>query len=51
MDLFIINLSIFTMESDPHTQSKKRTMSQMLATDLMGRLKSKQDFITYFDQQ
>ena len=39
------------MESDPHTQSKKRTISQMLATDLMGRLKSKQDFITYFDQQ
>ena len=39
------------MESDPVTQSKKRTLSQMLAADLMGRLKSKQDLITYFDQQ
>ena len=51
LDLYIINLSIFIMESDPVTQNKKRTLSQMLAADLMGRLKSKQDFITYFDQQ
>ena len=37
------------MESDQVTQTKKRTLSQMLASDLLGRLKSKQDFICYFD--
>ena len=32
------------MDSDPNTQTKKRTLGQMLTADLLGKLKSKQDF-------
>ena len=38
------------MDSDPVTQTKKRTLGHMLATDLVGKLKSKQDFYVYFDK-
>ena len=39
------------MESNPITESKKRTMTQVAANELAWRFKSKQDFIVYLDQQ
>ena len=38
------------MDSDPNTQAKKRTLGQMLTADLLGKLKSKQDFFVYLDK-
>ena len=38
------------MESDPNTASKKRNLGHMLASDLMGKLKSKADFYDYLDK-
>ena len=38
------------MDSDPNTQTKKRTLGQMLTADLMGKLKSKDDFFQYLDK-
>ena len=38
------------MDSDPVTQTKKRTLGQMLTADLLGKLKSKQDFFVYLDK-
>ena len=39
------------MESDPLTATKKRTLGHMLAADLAGKLKSKDDFFQYLDKQ
>ena len=39
------------MESSKITESKKRTLGMVAAQELIGRFKSKQDFIIYFDQQ
>ena len=38
------------MDSDPATASKKRNLGHMLASDLMGKLKSKADFYDYLDK-
>ena len=38
------------MESNPVIDSKKRSLGHMLAADLAGKLKSKQDFFQYFDK-
>ena len=39
------------MESNPQIESKKRTLGQVSANDLVSKFKSKQDFIIYLDQQ
>ena len=39
------------MESSQITETKKRTLTQMLASDLASRLRSKQDYMVYLDQQ
>ena len=38
------------MEQQQITETKKRTMGYMLATELQWKLKSKQDFVVYLDQ-
>jgi len=38
------------MDSEPTTQSKKRTLGFMQAQELAGKLKSKQDFLVYLDK-
>ena len=38
------------MESTQITESKKRTISHISAQELVGKLKSKQDFLVYLDQ-
>lgn len=38
------------MESDPITETKKRTLGTMLAAELSWKLKSKQDFVVYLEQ-
>ena len=37
------------MESDPITESKKRSLATVAATELAWKFKSKQDFIVYLD--
>ena len=37
------------MEQAATTETKKRTMGFMLATELQWKLKSKQDFVVYLD--
>ena len=37
----------YIMESDPITETKKRTLGTMLAAELSWKLKSKQDFVVY----
>ena len=39
------------MESNPITESKKRSLSFVAAQELSWKFKSKQDFIVYMDQQ
>jgi len=39
------------MESNAQIQSKKRNIGMVAAQELIGKFKSKQDFIVYFDQQ
>ena len=39
------------MESNPATESKKRSLTTMHAQELSYKLKSKQDFIMFMDQQ
>ena len=38
------------MDQHPTTETKKRTMGFMLATELQWKLKSKHDFVVYLDQ-
>ena len=38
------------MESNQITESKKRTLQTVTTQDLVGKLRSKQDFIIYLDQ-
>ena len=49
-ECFIIT-NIYSMESSAQIQSKKRNVGMLAAQELIGRFKSKQDFIVYFDQQ
>ena len=37
------------MDSNPQTESKKRTIGMVAAQELTGKFKSKQDFIVYLD--
>ena len=37
------------MESDPVTETKKRTLSMLHKSELSWKLKSKQDFLCYMD--
>jgi len=39
------------MESNPATESKKRSLTTMHAAELSYKLKSKEDFIKFMDQQ
>jgi len=39
------------MDSEQITESKKRSMEQVLASELSWKLKSKEDFIVYLDKQ
>ena len=39
------------MESNPETESKKRSLTTMHAQEIAYKLKSKQDFIKFMDQQ
>ena len=38
------------MDSQQQIDSKKRNLGHMLAVDLQGKLKSKQDFYVYLDK-
>ena len=38
------------MESTQITESKKRMIGHISAQELVGKLKSKQDFLVYLDQ-
>ena len=38
------------MDSEPNTESKKRTLSFMKAQELAPKLRSKQDFLVYLDK-
>ena len=38
------------MDSEPTTESKKRTLSFMKAQDLAPKLRSKQNFLHYLDK-
>ena len=46
-----IILEISHMESNQQTESKKRSLEYVAAQELAWKLKSKQDFIVYLDQQ
>ena len=39
------------MESNPATESKKRSLTTMHTQEIAYKLKSKQDFIKFMDQQ